>query len=141
MKTQGYLKDLKETNPDKFKEIIQKGVESRQKKSIYKRTFKDIYAGLLSATVVLKDNFGNILKDEKGNPLEITQKEALAIKSIDNIKDAVNLKDIRDIMEIIGEVQKTNLNDLFGSQTTNLREEINSIDKTKKQGVINKTEE
>jgi hypothetical protein len=124
---QGYLKKLKETNPEKLKEIVQKGANAKKKKSITEKTFKDIYNGILSATVVLKDNFGNIMKDENGKPIEITQKEALAIKSINNLKDNVNLRDIKDIMEIIGEVQKDQFNDKYGLQIAAIRDEINNM--------------
>jgi hydrogenase maturation factor len=139
MKKGGYLREVKEKDPDKFKEITKKGVETRKKKALYKKTFKEIFSGILSATVVLKDKFGNIMKDDKGNIVEITQKEALAIKSINNIKENVNIKDIKDIMDILGEVEKGQINDYYVSQVGNVRNEINELSDKKTNKKQNKS--
>jgi hypothetical protein len=125
--TRAYLRKLSQTDPSKLKEIAKKGVETRQRRAQYKKTFRDIYSGLLSATVVLKDSSGNIRKDDSGNPIEITQKEALAIKSLYGLENCVNLRDIKDIMEIIGEVQNDQLRDLFSSRAADMRDEIDSL--------------
>jgi hypothetical protein len=120
----GYLKKIKEENPEKLKAIQKKGVEKRQKKAELKRTFKDIYNGLLDAVVVLKDRDGNIVKDKDGKLIELTQKEALAMQSIENLKNNVSLRDVREIMEIIGEVNTSQNNDIINGLGATVRNEI-----------------
>jgi transcription termination factor NusB len=113
--TKGYLRDLKENDPEKLKEVVKLGVAKRRKKAEFRKTFADIYAGILDATVVLKDKAGNILRDEKGRPREVTQKEALAMASINTLKnspDGVKIKNIIELASILGEIKNSQENEV-----------------------------
>jgi hypothetical protein len=103
----GYLAEIKESDPEKLQRIVAMAVQTKKQKSIVRKTFQDIYDGLLSVTVVLKDHNNNIVKDANNKPIEITNKELIALRTINSLTTKPRMQDVKELTEIIGEVKKT----------------------------------
>lgn len=118
-KKQPYLKELKENDPERLRALREKGYDVRRAKTEKMKNLKDIVKGYLSVCVVATDpNTGEIKKDSKGKPYFITKKELLAMKAIDKAIENGNVKDLIEIGELIGDIdkkQENNINLFFES--------------------------
>ena len=118
-KKQPYLKELKENDPERLRTLREKGYDVRRAKTEKMKNLRDIVKGYLSVCVVATDpNTGEIKKDNKGKPYFITKKELLAMKTIDKAIESGNVKDLIEIGELIGDIdkkQENNINLFFES--------------------------
>ncbi len=125
-----YLEELKELDPIRLKNIRDKALETRRAKNEKLKNFKDILRGELSICVVLKDkDTGQLKKDKNGKPILITKKELLALSVVDKAIENGNIKDLREIGEIIGDIdkkQENNVNLIFENLRNELLEDNNS---------------
>ncbi len=129
--SQPYLKELKELDPIRLKHIREKALETRRAKSDKIQNFKDILKGELSICINFRDkNTGQVIKDKKGRPVEITKKELLALSVVDRAIENGNIRDLREIGEIIGDIdkrQENNVNVIFESLRNELLKDNNNI--------------
>ena len=125
-----YLEELKELDPARLQSIREKALETRRAKNEKLKNFKDILRGELSICVVLKDkDTGQLRKDSIGKPILITKKELLALSVVDKAIENGNVKDLREIGEIIGDIdkkQENNVNLIFENLRNELLEESNN---------------
>lgn len=122
-----YLKKLKEQDPEELRLIREKALDVKRAKSTRMKTFQELLKGNLEILIGMRDKkTGQLLKDERGNILQITKKELMAINVIDNAIENGNIKDLYEIGKLIGDIQErqdnqTNL--IFNS----IRNEIEQI--------------
>ena len=122
-----YLKKLKEQDPEKLRLIREKALDVKRAKSTRMKTFQELLKGNLEILIGMRDKkTGQLMKDERGNILQITKKELMAINVIDNAIENGNIKDLYEIGKLIGDIQErqdnqTNL--IFNS----IRNEIEQI--------------
>lgn len=130
-----YLEELRELDPIKLRNIRDKALETRRAKNERLKNFKDLLKGELSMCVVLRDkNTGQVKKDHNGRPILITKKELLALSVVDKAIENGNVKDLREIGEIIGDIdkrQENSVNVIF----ENLRSELLGIEQEREQEV------
>ncbi|MDR0423786.1 MAG: hypothetical protein LBH46_04350 [Rickettsiales bacterium] len=111
-----YLKELKQTDPVALKKITKKAAQKsarvRKEKADFRKSFRDIYEGLLSTPIYIevtkKDKSGKDVKDKNGKLVKemklISQKEILVMKNIETIKkNGVKNEDIKHLSFILKE--------------------------------------
>lgn len=122
-----YLKKLKQEDPEKLKETREKALDIRRANSSKMQNIKDLIKGELSICVNFRDKkTGQLIKDKKGRLVEITKKELLVINTIDKVVSNPTVRDLREIGEIIGDIDKrneNNVNVIFESLRNELMED------------------
>lgn len=70
------------------------------------RTFSDIAKGLLEMAVIVRNptTKQQIIDESTGKPLTISMKELIMVKTLNNIIDNPNMKQVEALAKIIGEV-------------------------------------
>ena len=125
---QPYLKKLKELDPEKLQSIREKALETRRAETLKLKSFRDLINDNLSIVIMLRDkNTGKIKTDNKGRPIQITKKELYVMNTIDNAITNGNIKELKEIADIIGELnhkQENNINLVFDS----IRKELGDND-------------
>ena len=120
------LLKYKYEDPDKLREIREKALETRRIKKEKQKTFKEILNAELDILIAMRDkSTGKIKTDSKGNPLYISKKELVALKAVDNMIDNPNIKELKELATIIGEIdhkQENNINLVFDSIRKELEE-------------------
>ena len=120
------LLKYKYEDPDKLREIREKALETRRIKRDKQKTFKEILNAELDIVVGFRDKqTGQLKKDSKGNLIQITKKELLALSTIENMIENPNIKDIKELGTIIGEIEEkkeNNVNLVFDSIRKELEE-------------------
>ena len=107
-----YLKKVKEEDPEELQRIRDKGLETRRAKSDKLKNIKDIIKGELSVCIALRDKNGQYKKDKNGKLMLITKKELLALKVVDRAIENGNVKDLIEIGELIGDIDKKQENSI-----------------------------
>ena len=123
-----YLKKIKEEDPEELQKIRDKGLETRRAKTDKIKNIKDIIKGELSVCIALRDKNGQYKKDKNGKLILITKKELMALKVIDRVIENGNVKDLIEIGELIGDIdkkQENNINLFFDSVRKEILNEEN----------------
>lgn len=129
---QGSLQRLKREDPEKLQIIRDEALNARRAKRDKMLSFKDLLKGELEMLVVLRDKHtGQIKTDKKGNPIMITKKELMVANTVDSMIQEPNIKSLREIAEVIGEIEQkvdNNINVIFES----IRNELSIGDDSEK---------